>query len=118
MLRSPLEPPGRTLRRALAASRCGRAGTFARHAEDQVSAARQRAHQIAQVLNAPDAVMLTDRIKPGGTATVVMSDRDRALVFTTAGLPRLPASLVLPALADGSGGATGQPGCSPRWVTA
>lgn len=44
------------------------------------------------MLNAPDAVMLTDRIKTGGTATVVMSDRDRALVFTTARLPRLPAS--------------------------
>ena len=67
-------------------------GTFARHAEDEVSAAQQRTHQIAQVLNAPDAVMLTDRVKTGGTATIVMSGRDGALVFTTARLPRLPAS--------------------------
>ena len=36
--------------------------------------------------------MLTDRVKTGGTATIIMSDRGRALVFTTAGLPRLPAS--------------------------
>lgn len=67
-------------------------GTFAQHAEDEVSAAQQRAHQIAQVLNAPDAVMLDDRVKTGGSATIVMSHRDRALVFTTAGLPPLPAS--------------------------
>lgn len=67
-------------------------GPFARHAVDEVSGARQRAYQIAQVLNAPDAVMRTDRVETGGTATIVMSPRDRALVFTTAGLPRLPAS--------------------------
>ena len=35
--------------------------------------------------------MLTARITGGGTATVVMSHRDRALVFTAAGLPALPA---------------------------
>jgi len=64
-------------------------GVVARHAEDQASAAQQRAHQIALVLNAPDAVMLSDRVKTGGSATVVMSDRDSALVFTTEGLPRL-----------------------------
>jgi anti-sigma-K factor RskA len=66
-------------------------GAFARHAEDQVGASQQRAHQIAQVLNAPDAVLVTDRVKTGGTATIIMSGRDRALVFTTAGLSRLPA---------------------------
>jgi anti-sigma factor RsiW len=67
-------------------------GAIAQHAEDEVRAAQQRAHQIALVLNAPDAVMLTDRVKAGGSATIVMSGRDRALVFTTAGLPPLPAS--------------------------
>ena len=67
-------------------------GAIAQHAEDEVRAAQQRAHQIALVLNAPDAVMLTDRVKTGGSATIVMSGRDRALVFTTAGLPPLPAS--------------------------
>jgi len=67
-------------------------GATARHAEDEVSAAQESAHQIAQVLNAPDAVMVDARVKTGGSATVVMSDRNRELVFTTAGLPPLPAS--------------------------
>jgi len=43
------------------------------------------------VLNAPDAVLLTARVTAGGTATVVMSRQDRALVFTTDGLPPLGA---------------------------
>ena len=67
-------------------------GAIARHAEDEVGAAQQRAHQIAQVLTAPDAVLLADRVKTGGSATIVMSGHDRALVFTTAGcLPFPPA---------------------------
>jgi len=64
----------------------------AQHAVDEVSAAQERIHQIAQVLNAPDAIMLTGRAATGGTVTVVMSDEDHSLVFTTAGLPRLSAS--------------------------
>jgi anti-sigma-K factor RskA len=67
-------------------------GAVARQAADEASVAQQRAHQIAQVLNAPDAVMLTDRVKTAGTATIIMSDRDHSLVFTTAGLPSLSAS--------------------------
>ncbi len=59
-------------------------------AEHHVGADQAREHAIAEVLNAPDAVMLTRRVTGGGTATVVMSHRDRALVFTTAGLPPLP----------------------------
>jgi hypothetical protein len=60
-------------------------------AEHQLGTADLRDHQIAQVLTAPDAVMLTARAKPGGTATVVMSHRYRSLVLTTAGLRPLPA---------------------------
>jgi len=44
------------------------------------------------VLNAPDAKMMTTDATPHGTATVVMSHRDRALVFTAARLPTLPSS--------------------------
>jgi anti-sigma-K factor RskA len=66
-------------------------GAAALTAEHHVGADRAREHAIAEVLNAPDAVMLTARISGGGTATVVMSHRDRALVFTTDGLPALPA---------------------------
>lgn len=51
--------------------------------------AQQRDHVIAEVLGAPDAVMLTARVTTGGKATVVMSRRDRALVFTANGLPPL-----------------------------
>ena len=60
-------------------------------AEHHLSSARQGDHAIAEVLNAPDAVLLTARVTAGGTATVVMSRRDRALVFTTDGLPPLRA---------------------------
>ncbi len=66
-------------------------GAVAVSAEHHLGADQARVHAIAEVLNAPDAVMLTARITGGGTATVVMSHRDRALVFTAAGLPALPA---------------------------
>ena len=60
-------------------------------ADHHLSSVRQGDHAIAVVLNAPDAVLLTARVTAGGTATVVMSRRDRALVFTTDGLPPLRA---------------------------
>jgi hypothetical protein len=65
-------------------------GAIALTAEHSLGGARQSDHAIAEVLNAPDAVMLTSRVKAGGAATIVMSHRDHALVFTTAGLPPLP----------------------------
>jgi anti-sigma-K factor RskA len=66
-------------------------GAIALTAEHRLSTAELRDHQIAQVLTAPDAVMLTAKARPLGTATVVMSHRYRSLVLTTAGLPPLPA---------------------------
>ena len=66
-------------------------GLAAVTAEHHLSSARQSDHALAEVLNAPDAVLLTARVTAGGTATVVMSRRDRALVFTTDGLPPLRA---------------------------
>jgi hypothetical protein len=65
-------------------------GAVAVTAEHHLGADQAREHAIAEVLSAPDAVMLTARITGGGTATVVTSRRDRALVFTAAGLPALP----------------------------
>jgi hypothetical protein len=47
---------------------------------------------IAAVLTAPDATMFSAQVKTGGTATVVMSGRERMLVFAAAGLHALPAS--------------------------
>jgi anti-sigma-K factor RskA len=49
----------------------------------------QRA-QIAAVLNAPDADIMTVPARTRGSATVVMSHADHALVLTTARLPALP----------------------------
>jgi anti-sigma-K factor RskA len=56
---------------------------------------QEQAHsgQIAAVLNAPDATMMSVRGSAGGTATVVMSHHDRALVLTTARLPVLPTGM-------------------------
>jgi anti-sigma factor RsiW len=53
----------------------------------------EQAHNraIATILNAPDATIRSARGVTSGSATVVMSHRDRALVLTTAMLPALPA---------------------------
>jgi hypothetical protein len=60
-------------------------GTQHRLDQDQV-----RGHAIAAVLNAPDVTMLTARVTTGGTATMLESRHERALVFTAAHLPVLP----------------------------
>jgi anti-sigma-K factor RskA len=54
---------------------------------------QEQAHSraITTVLNAPDATIMSARAETGGTATVVMSHRDHALVLTTAMLPALHA---------------------------
>jgi anti-sigma-K factor RskA len=49
-------------------------------------------HAVALVLGAPDAKMMSAPVSTGGTATVVMSHRERALVFTAADLRVLPSS--------------------------
>jgi Anti-sigma-K factor rskA/Putative zinc-finger len=51
-------------------------------------------HAVATVLSAPDATMLSALVRTGGTATVVMSHREHALVFTAADLRLLPAAQV------------------------
>ena len=51
-----------------------------------------RGHAIAAILTAPDATMISALVKTGGSATVVMSHRQRTLVFAAAGLRALPAS--------------------------
>ena len=48
--------------------------------------------QIAAVLNAPDADIMTVPARTHGSATVVMSHAAQALVLTTARLPALPAT--------------------------
>jgi anti-sigma-K factor RskA len=67
-------------------------GGIAFHTQQQLSQEQARSRAIATVLNAPDATMLTADAASRGTATVVMSHQDRALVFTAAHLPALPSS--------------------------
>jgi anti-sigma-K factor RskA len=70
----------------------GALGLAARSALHQVQQDQARSHQIAVVLTARDATMISGRVTTGGTATVVMSGREDALVFAAAGLRRLPSS--------------------------
>ncbi len=58
----------------------------------QLSQAQASSQQIAAVLTAHDAEMMTGPVVGGGTATIVMSHSQHALVFTAAGLRVLPAS--------------------------
>jgi anti-sigma-K factor RskA len=56
----------------------------------QLNLSQRQSRMIAQVLTAPDRTMLTAKISTGGQATVVLSARRRALVFTAHGLHSLP----------------------------
>src|SRR5258708_4026457 len=67
-------------------------GLAARSVLYQVQQDQAHSHQVAAVLTAQDATMITARVTTGGTATVVMSGREHALVFAAAGLRPLPSS--------------------------
>ena len=58
----------------------------------RLNQAQVSSQQIAAVLTAQDAVMMTGTVAGGGTATIVMSHARHALVFTAAGLRPLPTS--------------------------
>jgi anti-sigma-K factor RskA len=58
----------------------------------QLSQAQTSSQQIAAVLTARDARMMTGPVTGGGTATIVMSHAEDALVFSAAGLHALPDS--------------------------
>jgi anti-sigma-K factor RskA len=60
--------------------------------QQQLNQAQASSQQIAGVLTAKDAVMMTGPVTGGGTATIVMSHSRHALVFTARGLHALPAS--------------------------
>jgi anti-sigma-K factor RskA len=63
---------------------------------DQHRLGIEEAHnrEIAAVMNAPDADIMTVQARTHGSATVVMSHAARALVLTTVRLPALPATEV------------------------
>ena len=56
----------------------------------QLGQAQASSQQIAVVLTAQDAVMMSGQVAGGGTAAIVMSHSRDALVFTARGLPALP----------------------------
>jgi anti-sigma-K factor RskA len=68
------------------------AGVVTYGMQDRLDQAQLHDHAVAAVLSAPDATMLSAPVRTGGTATLVMSHRDRALVFTAADLRLLPAA--------------------------
>jgi anti-sigma-K factor RskA len=58
----------------------------------QLHQAQASSQQVAAVLTARDAFMMTGTVRGGGTVTIVMSHSIGELVFTAAGLHPLPAS--------------------------
>jgi hypothetical protein len=61
------------------------------HTQRSLSVEQAHNRAIATILNAPDATIMSAKAEKSGSATVVMSHRDHALVLTTAMLPALPA---------------------------
>ena len=68
------------------------AGVLAYGMRSRLDQAQLRDHTVAQVLGASDARMMSAPVRTGGMATVVMSHRERALVFTAADLHVLPSA--------------------------
>jgi Anti-sigma-K factor rskA/Putative zinc-finger len=68
------------------------AGVVTYGMQHRLDQAQLHDHAVAAVLSAPDATMLSAPVSTGGTATVVMSHRERALVFAVADLRTLPAA--------------------------
>src|SRR5262249_5469346 len=64
-------------------------GVAAAHTQSELNQARAQNQQIAAVLTAPDARLLTSRTTAGGAAVVVLSPSRHQLAVTTAGLPAL-----------------------------
>jgi anti-sigma-K factor RskA len=68
------------------------AGVVTYDMQNRLDQAQGRDLTVAAVLTASDARMASARVSTGGTATVVMSHREHALVFTAAHLRSLPAA--------------------------
>jgi anti-sigma-K factor RskA len=66
------------------------AGVVTYGMQGRLDQAQHRDHTVAAVLSASDAKMMSAHVSTGGTATVVMSHRERALVFIAADLHVLP----------------------------
>lgn len=73
--------------------------------QHQLETVRASNAAIAKVVEAPDAHLETMRTSAGGTATVVFSDQQRAVVITAKGLTALPPGRVYQAWVMSSAGA-------------
>jgi Anti-sigma-K factor rskA len=62
--------------------------------QHQLNSAREQNQAIAAVIAAPDARIVTQATSAGGTGSVVVSRAEAKIVFTSAGLPALPATEV------------------------
>lgn len=62
--------------------------------QNRLDTAEARGRAIAAVLAAPDAQVLTGHTAVGGSVTAVLAARERELVITASGLPRLTGSRV------------------------
>jgi anti-sigma-K factor RskA len=69
-------------------------GVVQHSTQHELDRAQAQNQAIAAVLAAPDARIATQATDDGGTATVVVSRAEHKIVFTTAGLPPLPAHQV------------------------
>ena len=90
-----LARPGRLAMAAAAAAALAAAVVFGvsnGSMRDQLDRAQVNSQQIAAVLTARDATMMTGAVAGGGTVTIVMSHSRHALVFTAADLHALPAA--------------------------
>src|SRR5262249_61571697 len=67
-------------------------GTLLLSTQHQLRVQEAHSSQIAAIMNAPDADIMTVQARTHGSATVVMSHAAHALVLTTARLPALPST--------------------------
>jgi anti-sigma-K factor RskA len=67
-------------------------GTLLINTQDRLRMDEVHSREIAAIMNAPDADIMTVHAKTGGSATVVMSHAAHELVLTTARLPALPST--------------------------
>lgn len=68
------------------------AGGAAFRTQQRLEEAEASGRAVAAVLSAPDAQTVSGRVGTGGRATLVSSRQRGQVVFTSAGMPRLPAS--------------------------
>jgi anti-sigma-K factor RskA len=83
-------------------------------ARSQLDTARTQQRQVAAVLNAPGARLVSVRTSVGGLATVVVAGRLHELIFSTSGMPRLPSSKVYQLWVMGANGSAKSAGLLAR----